>query len=180
MAVVIVTPPATEPVSVAEARAHLRVDTSEDDAMLARLIKAGREWVESRLGVALISRRVRETLTMREPPCVSLAIKPATLLYSARWLGADGAWIASPTQSVTLLPSPSASHVRWSTAAPPIGATVEIEYQCGLAEQADATPAALRQAILIWVGASYAQREGQQEHVGAIEALLAPFGEARL
>lgn len=52
----VVTPPASEPLSVAEARAHLRLgdDTSQDD-QLARWIATARERVEAKLGRALIT-----------------------------------------------------------------------------------------------------------------------------
>ena len=41
------TPPAVEPVTLAEAKAHCRVDTSTDDAYLSSLITAAREWCEA-------------------------------------------------------------------------------------------------------------------------------------
>ena len=47
--------PATEPVTLAEAKAHLGVTISDDDARIQALIKAAREWVESTTGRALIT-----------------------------------------------------------------------------------------------------------------------------
>ena len=38
------TPPAVEPVTLSEAKAHLRVDSTDDDAYIATLITAAREW----------------------------------------------------------------------------------------------------------------------------------------
>ena len=48
------TPPAVEPVTLSEAKAHLRVDTSDDDAYISTLITAAREWVEQYLDRTLI------------------------------------------------------------------------------------------------------------------------------
>jgi len=48
------TPPAVEPVSLAEAKSHLRVDTDTDDAYIGTLIKAAREWVEEYLDRSLV------------------------------------------------------------------------------------------------------------------------------
>ena len=58
---VLITGPATEPVSVAELRAHLR-EPSDPDAVLTRLIKAAREYVEETTGLALISQTRELTL----------------------------------------------------------------------------------------------------------------------
>ena len=41
------TPPAVEPVTLAEAKTHCRVDTSTDDAYISSLITAAREWCEA-------------------------------------------------------------------------------------------------------------------------------------
>lgn len=47
--------PTIEPVSLAEAKAHVRQDGSADDALLTRLISAARFYVESETGRALIT-----------------------------------------------------------------------------------------------------------------------------
>jgi uncharacterized phiE125 gp8 family phage protein len=46
--------PAVEPVSLAEAKQHLRVDTADDDTYIGSLIKAAREWVEEYLDRSLV------------------------------------------------------------------------------------------------------------------------------
>lgn len=46
MALTLITPPAREPVSVTEAKLHLRVDHSQEDDYIAGLITAAREHVE--------------------------------------------------------------------------------------------------------------------------------------
>jgi uncharacterized phiE125 gp8 family phage protein len=46
--------PAVEPVSLAEAKQHLRVDTADDDTYIGTLIKAAREWVEEYLDRSLV------------------------------------------------------------------------------------------------------------------------------
>jgi uncharacterized phiE125 gp8 family phage protein len=48
------TAPAVEPVTLAEAKAHLRVDTSTDDAYIGSLITAAREWCEQYLDRTLV------------------------------------------------------------------------------------------------------------------------------
>ena len=48
------TQPAVEPVTLSEAKAHLRVDTTADDAYIGSLISAAREWCEQYLDRSLV------------------------------------------------------------------------------------------------------------------------------
>ena len=58
----LIDPPATEPVTVAEAKAHARIDIDDDDAMVAALITAARQWVEDTTGRCLITQQWKLTL----------------------------------------------------------------------------------------------------------------------
>src|SRR5204863_7116583 len=55
MSLQLITPPAIEPVTLAEAKAHLKVDTADDDALIAAQIAAARASAEWHLGRALIT-----------------------------------------------------------------------------------------------------------------------------
>ncbi|MEI9964384.1 MAG: phage head-tail connector protein [Caulobacteraceae bacterium] len=55
MTYVLVTPPAVEPVSVAEIKAHARVDFADDDALLAAFGVAARQHFERQTNRSLIS-----------------------------------------------------------------------------------------------------------------------------
>ena len=66
MGIKVVTPPATEPVTLAEAKLHLRVDGSDEDALITRLISAAREQCEQELGRALADPTVDLVVYERE------------------------------------------------------------------------------------------------------------------
>lgn len=51
----LVTPPAVEPVSLAEAKAHLRLEIDDDDDLVSALISAARQKCESRLTRAFVT-----------------------------------------------------------------------------------------------------------------------------
>src|SRR5690606_39429068 len=59
MTMVLVTPPALEPVTIADARAFLRISTESDDDILHRLIATDREIIEAETGLSLITQTWR-------------------------------------------------------------------------------------------------------------------------
>lgn len=56
-----VTAPAVEPVTLAEAKAHLRVDDTNSDTEITAMIRAAREWVEEYLDRSLVHTQWRAT-----------------------------------------------------------------------------------------------------------------------
>lgn len=59
MRLTLVNGPAAEPLTLDEAKAHLRLDGDEEDALLASLIATSRSHVEAALGLALITQTWR-------------------------------------------------------------------------------------------------------------------------
>jgi uncharacterized phiE125 gp8 family phage protein len=53
----ILTEPAVEPVTLAEAKAHCRVDSTADDSLISSYIKAAREWVSAYMDETLVHTR---------------------------------------------------------------------------------------------------------------------------
>jgi uncharacterized phiE125 gp8 family phage protein len=52
------TAPAVEPVTLSEAKAHCRVDTTADDALIQSYITTAREWVEDYIDRALVTQQL--------------------------------------------------------------------------------------------------------------------------
>lgn len=178
--------PAGEPVSLAEAKAHLRVDLADDDAMITRLIAAAREWVEAQTGRALMTQTWRVTQdAWPEGAALSLVRPPVQAVTSVRTIGAAGVatiWAGSnyalsfgaePQRLVRLVdawPSPGRSQ-----------AGIEIDLTCGYGSAATDVPAPLRQAVLMKVARMYEARgDDPGETPDEAAALLAPFRTVRL
>lgn len=98
----LVTGPASEPLTVAEAKAHMRVDIADEDAIFARLIASMRQCAETRLKRALVTQT--HDLVLDEWPTVDqsgvLGRFPQSP-YSPISVKAEIRGIVPPLQSVT-------------------------------------------------------------------------------
>ncbi len=65
MTIALITPPALEPLSLDEVKAHLRVDHDHEDTLIADTLKAARQYVEFASGQRLITQVWRHLHQMR-------------------------------------------------------------------------------------------------------------------
>lgn len=94
----VVTPAVDEPVSLAEAKAHLRVDAVDSDAEIGAFITAAREIVERQTGYALVAASYEWTPEGdRTSP---LPIEPGTITSDV------GVWPILFTTSADIPPEP--------------------------------------------------------------------------
>ncbi|BCW89943.1 hypothetical protein sos41_31110 [Alphaproteobacteria bacterium SO-S41] len=186
-----VTPPAAEPVAVADARAFLRVAGEEDDALIARLIGAARERVEAETGRALLPQTWRMSADVAEGRAhgafrvFALRRPPYLSFVEARVAKEDGTSTALALDDVRVDADANAVWLRLGGAL--LGARawrpVELVWRCGYADAA-AVPEALKTAVLLLVAHAYERRDslGAPEAAtpAGVSALLAPYREVRL
>lgn len=165
MALVLVTPPAAEPVSLPEAKAHLRVDIADDDALISTLITAAREYCEAFQNRAYITQTWQLWLdAWPEGREIKLPKPPLQRVNGIRYYGEDGIEYILPsedyfvdTQSepgrVVLAPGKS-----WPGIALRPTNGVVVEFVAGYGN-ATAVPQRVKQAILLLVGHWYEHRE---------------------
>lgn len=98
---VVKTAPTIEAISISEAKTHLRVDSSDEDAMILAYVKSSRRWLERRYNLAFLTQTLVLTLdTFGQPgwwPPASMYIAPS-YIPSPIW-GVIELW--PPVQSVT-------------------------------------------------------------------------------
>lgn len=183
------TPPATEPVSLAEAKIFLRLDQDHEDTLLATLITAARLMVEAASGRMLIEQGWRIVLD-RWPQHseIRLPLSPVLSIAAARVYDALGAARPVAPDSLALDIQADPPLIRVTGEVPEIGrdrGAIEIDLRVGYGASASQVPALLRQAVLMLAARWFEQRG---DVVGrdaaalptAIMALVAPFRRARL
>lgn len=145
-----------EPITLAEAKLHLRVEGTAEDTLITGLISAARQRCEGECKRALIPQR-RIALLDAFPCEVGLGPN-VTGITSVTYRDAGGA--------VQTLASTAYRLVDERTLVPvsawPAGDTVRVTFTCGAyaGTSADSSvPAALKSWMLLQLGAMYAQRE---------------------
>ena len=182
-------PPAAEPITLAEAKAHLRLDTSDEDALLTALIRTARLYLEAETGLCLIARLLRlylddwpdgKVIQIARGPVQSIEM---VTVYDALGMpveadvagyALDGA--AQPARLV--LPERPASERALNG--------IEIDFSAGFGESGADVPDTLKRALLLHVAAMYELRGvlTLDEQPGAMpqgyDRLVAPYRLRRL
>lgn len=162
------TAPAVEPVTLAEAKAHLRVDTSDDDTYIGTLIKAAREWVEQYLDRTLVHTQwvVRldrfpyngtDDIELPRPPIVaSGTATTVTLTYTMETGGT--ATLSTSQYRVDRNSTPGAVKTIYSGSWPSHledDNSVAVTYWAGYGPAGSDVPAAIRHAMLMLIAHWY-------------------------
>ena len=187
MPLVLVTPPLQEPVSLAEAKAWLRLDTSDEDDLIAALITSARLVVETTTRRALIAQGWRLILDGWPPDALRLPLAPFIALGGIVVTAADGSVQTVQPAQYSLDASPEAARLALACglAAPRSIAGIAIDFTVGYGDTPASVPQALRHAILALVAAWHANR-GEATTVqharlpDTAEALIAPWRRLRL
>jgi uncharacterized phiE125 gp8 family phage protein len=183
MSLQLITPPAVEPVTLDEAKAHLKVDTTDDDALIARSIAAARARAEWHTGRAFVTQSW--ILWLDEWPlrgAVGIPLPPLIQVASVTTYGRDDAASAvDPANYQVDAVSQPGRLVLKDTVVPPIANlrsvnAIAIAFDAGYGAAAGDVPAPLREAVLEIVAELYVHRgDGPEEIALSAQALLAPY-----
>lgn len=169
----VITAPAVEPVSLEEAKSHLRIDAdiAEHDGLLELLIQAAREQAEHETGRSLIT---RELLIQDAATCRLSLHKPPFLEITSVTLIADN-------ETETVL-NAADYRVDKSSLLPVLllkngtnnARDMRVAYTAGYGTSATAVPAAIRRWMLMHIATHFENRESVV--VGTIvTAMPTPF-----
>ena len=161
----LVTAPATEPVSLTDAKLHLRVEGSEEESAISLAITRARTEAEDRLGRALITQTW--TLYLDSFPAsgeIVFPLPPLQSITSVKYVDTDGVLqtLATTEYVVDTSGEKGRLYLDWEKSWPSIRLqpnAVQVEFVAGYGV-ASAVPAPFRAWILTRIGDHYAHREG--------------------
>lgn len=185
-------PPATAPVTLAEAKAHLRVEHGETDAQIAAMIEAAVSHLDGWQGVlgrCLINQGWTITLAGWPPRRLIALPFPDCSAAAVSYLDAAGAAQTLDGAGYTVLEAVTGSEIAFfdDTIMPALKAghpaPVTVSFTAGFGALASAVPAALRHAVLLLVGDMWLARESfvvggrvsETRSAATVEHLIAGF-----
>jgi uncharacterized phiE125 gp8 family phage protein len=186
MSALLLTPPALEPVSLADAKHFLRVEHDDDDDVIAALIAAARVHIEAQTRRALIEQTWRLTRDVW-PAAGRLPLLPAPLqdITAIRVFDADGMPQLLDVDDFAIDRASAPAVLAFARGTPPaqgkLAAGIEIDIVAGYGDEPDDVPAPLRQAIRMLVAHWYENRgvtaaSGEVASMPqAAASLIAPF-----
>ena len=165
------TSPAVEPVTLAEAKAHLRVDVSDDDAYIGTLITAAREWCEQYLDRTLVNTQWvmrfdafppdgTHDIELPRPPMVSSGTATAVALTFTYENGTTATY-STASYRVDRASTPGAVKTLYGQTWPPHlldDNAISVTWWAGYGASGSSVPAAIRSAVLMLVGLFYEKR----------------------
>lgn len=156
-----------EPVTLAETKAHLRLDDSfvDDDTYIINLIVASRQWVENYIGRSLIVKTIDYQLTSFPLCSIKLAYGPVTSVTSIKYLDVNGDEQTLATTEYMLYWHNEDALISlkygkiWPLTLPQPNA-ITIKYVTGYATPSD-IPQAIKQAMFLVITDIYENRQAQ-------------------
>lgn len=197
----LVTPPAEEPVSLADAKLHLRVDFTDDDALITALISAARQAAEMLTGRQIVTARWKLVLDSFPGPslmgvpagepfslpghAILLPKSPVASVLSIQYLDMSGAWQTMPATDYTVDAACEPARITpvfgkiWPITLPQIAA-VAVTFDAGYGPPAS-VPEGIKAWVKLRIDSLYNHRgetavvTGRLEPMPYVDRLLDPF-----
>lgn len=186
MIVKMTSPPEAEPVSLPEAKLHLKVETdvTTDDTLITNLVTAAREWCEAYEGRKYMTQTLTVYLDAFEP-VINLPYPPVQVVNSIMYVDLAGAEqeLSKSLYTVDAVSEPARVYPAYGKCWPAtrtVRNAVSIEYDVGYVtgegdEVEPNVPARVKQAMLLLIGEWYVNRgagDVSDTTLRAVESLL--------
>ncbi|HWW65320.1 MAG TPA: head-tail connector protein [Sphingomonadaceae bacterium] len=173
--------PLTAPAILREdAKTYLRLDSAEEDALIDRLIESATALCEAFTGQILIARPGSEMIAAGGE-WRRLARTPVRAISAVEAIAADGTAEALPVDAYAI--DIDGNGDGWVRLTRPVAVgRLRVTYEAGLAGEADALPAPLKQGVVRLVAHLHAHRDAADEAgpPAAVAALWRPWRRMRI
>jgi len=152
----------SEPVSLAEAKAHCRIDLDDDDILISTLIMVAREYCETVTGRALPVQTIEYTFDRWPSGMLYLPRPPVTEILAFQYLPENETVYTDLVDGTDYYVDFDSNLARltpvtfWPTAVLHPIAGIKVQYTAGY----DTVPESYKAAIKLIVGSFYENREG--------------------
>ena len=175
----IVDAPLTTPITLAEVKEQLRVESTDDDTMLTRLIDVAVAYtdVQGALGQAMITQKWAQWIESTPPQSVGLILGPVQGVTAVKYYDTDGDLQTDTLSNYEVTGTQFATKIgpksgfSWPVAQDRQDA-IKIEYEIGYGDATTDVPQTIRHALMLLVGHWYDNRE----QTGYDELSNIPFG----
>ena len=175
------TAPTGEPITLAEAKAHLNVDTDDDNTYITTLIKVARLQFETDTGRAFVNRTYYLDLDDFPRGDLELPMPPLSTVSSVKYYSTAGATstVSSSVYGADTVATPGRlvlqSTKTWPSANLRPYNGVRVEYVAGYGASTSASiPVLAKQGMLLLIGDMYKDRETAV--VGTIRTKIPTYG----
>jgi len=165
-------------VSMAEAQAYARVETGEEEALLAGLVRSASALCEAFTGQVLVMREYVETI-VASGEWQRLTLTPVRSIDAVAAVAADGSAVALAAADYAV--DIDARGDGWVRIVGAAEGRIRVSGQAGIASEPNGVPEPLRQGILRLVAHLFATRDGGGgEPPAAVTAMWRPYRRMRL
>lgn len=168
MALILTTPPTTEPVTLSEAKLALRVDIDDDDTLIEFYISVARRWVEEvcRPRLALVTQTWKYVADeFPSSDTLELKVYPLISVTSVTYTDEAGVITTIPSTDyvVDAISEPGRIRLKSTASWPSVTLQVlngfQVVFVAGYGGSGSSVPHELRQVILLLVAHQYENRE---------------------
>lgn len=165
----LITPPASEPILLSDAKLHLRIESSytADDTYISTLLSVAREYVESITNRKLITQTWEAYLTdwPRSADYISLPFGSLQSVTSVVYIDSDGTSHTWPNTEYTVESTTEPGRIvlnymhSWPSVTLHPSNPIQIQFVCGYGANGSAVPMPIIHAIKLMISDMYEQRE---------------------